>query len=153
MKKNTTKKAQDAMVQINLAENTSIEVSTLVEEGGSPIDIYLPEKVCRRIEETGKLTGFLNSYPVFHRDENGKACPFFKEVDIDLNAFYRDSDGHLSLTLSEVLIPLLVEIQGICEIAENEPEVYGMTHSFDELWVEALYFDPQDCSLTLLLGS
>lgn len=152
MKKNTTKKAQDAMVQINLAENTYIDVSTLVEEGGTPIDIYLPEKVCRRIEETGKLTGFLNSYPVFHRDENGKACPFYKEVDIDLSSC-AVVDHHLVITLSEVLIPLLEEIQGICDIAENEPEVYGMTHSFDELWVEALYFDPQDCSLTLLLGS
>lgn len=153
MKKNTTKKVQDAMPQIDLTENASIDVSTLVEEGGSPIDICLPEQVCRRIEETGKLTGFLNSYPVFHRDENGKACPFYKEVDIDVDTFNRDSDGHLLLTLSEVLIPLLEEIQGICDIAENEPEVYGMTHSFDELWVEALYFDPQDCSLILLLGS
>ena len=49
-------------------ENVSISLGALIEQGDSPIDIYIPSRICNEIR--GKhFMGKFSSYPIYKNDK------------------------------------------------------------------------------------
>jgi|GEM_PF-4950801 len=117
----------------------SINLGYLLEVGGSPIDIFIPENIADKIG--GKtLKANISSYPVL---KDGDYFTYTFDLKLSNNICL----GHYSYSLSEIL----------CEMAKHFKKLFNRknceTHFLDELYVESLVIDTDTLEITWVLGS
>ena len=142
----------------------TINLGYFIESGGSPIDLYLPQALCKEIK-FNKLKGIMSSYPIY---KEGDCYELTVDVDTKMYCFNWDGKKQWTCTLADIIYPLAMRLKEEYDtmFAETTKEdnslllneirkgdTYDCYHSLSDLYVEEIIIDTEKLTVEMVLGS
>lgn len=126
-------------------ERMTINLGALIEQGGSSIDVYIPNAICERIKDK-PLKGIFCSYPIY---KDGECFELECEVNPQMGVSFFGKTEYWC-RLSNLILPMGLKLK---ELYDNMTEGMECYHTLYSLWVEELVVDTDEMTITMSLGS
>jgi len=147
-----------------IPQSVTINLGSFIESGGSPIDLFLPNTLCKKIQ-FNKLKGVMSSYPIL------KEGDFYElSVDVEPKMIFSNWGGekHWTCLLSNIIYPMAMRLKEeydtmvsettkednpllINEIREGS--IYECIHTLSDIYVDEIIIDTEKLTVEMVLGS
>lgn len=147
-----------------IPQSVTINLGSFIESGGSPIDLFLPNTLCKKIQ-FNKLKGVMSSYPIL------KEGDFYElSVEVEPKMVFSNWGGEKQWTclLSNIIYPMAMRLKEEYDtmVSETKKEdnpffyneirkggTYECYHSLSDLYVEEIIIDTDNLTVEMVLGS